>query len=121
MFSKTSLVLTCLASAVFAQFPDVNPELVSQLKLAATHTDQISLLTDEQVCPKTPHPHLLLTFPKRTQFVFNFLGGLGETIGSGGKTVTANAATFPAIIGNGMAVCQYIPPLRESPIFYTVI
>jgi hypothetical protein len=102
MFSKTSLVLTCLASAVFAQFPDVNPELVSQLKLAATHTDQISLLTDEQ-------------------FVFNFLGGLGDTMGSGGRTVTANAATFPAIIGNGMAMCQYIFPFLRGRAQLTLI
>jgi hypothetical protein len=36
--------------------------------------------------------------------VFNFNAGVGVTKGSGGAITTANAADFPAVIGNGMAM-----------------
>lgn len=42
-----------------------------------------------------------------SQFVFDFLnppGGSGETVGAGGHTVAASSATFPALIGTGMAM-----------------
>jgi hypothetical protein len=37
-------------------------------------------------------------------FIFDFRGTLGVSEGRGGKTVAATARTFPALIGNGIAM-----------------
>jgi hypothetical protein len=39
------------------------------------------------------------------QFAFNFFDpSLKATVGAGGRIVTANVATFPAVVGNGGAM-----------------
>ncbi|KAJ7080304.1 RmlC-like cupin domain-containing protein [Mycena epipterygia] len=79
--SITSALL--LASAVLATSPT---ELVGNLRLAATAVDRQNLLND-------------------TQFVFNFFDPAAKAaVGAGGKIVTANTATFPAVVGNNAAM-----------------
>jgi len=57
------------------------------LRLAATAVDRVNLL------------------PNDTQFVFNFFDPAAKAAaGAGGKIVLANAATFPAVVGNGAAM-----------------
>ncbi|THH00092.1 hypothetical protein EW026_g2390 [Hermanssonia centrifuga] len=61
-------------------------EQVASLRAAASNVDRIKLLQDNE-------------------FVFDFLhAAVGETTGAGGHTVAASSTTFPALIGNGMAM-----------------
>ncbi|KAJ7288812.1 RmlC-like cupin [Mycena rebaudengoi] len=92
----TAFVLTSIIGSAFAAPAD----LVAQLRLAPTAADRINLLPDDK------------------QFAFNFFDpSLKATVGAGGRIVTANVATFPAVVGNGgaMAVgllepCSMNPP-----------
>jgi len=60
-------------------------ELVAKLITSPTQVGRFALLQD-------------------TDFVFNFGAGVGTGKGAGGSVTTANAANFPAVIGNGMAM-----------------
>ncbi|KAJ7776637.1 hypothetical protein DFH07DRAFT_951769 [Mycena maculata] len=92
MFSFTSaLVLaSALGSTLAAETPAPNnTQLVSELKTAATAVDRVNLLSND------------------SRFVFNFFDpAAGATKGAGGEIVLANAASFPAVIGNGIAMVQ---------------
>ncbi|KAJ7470949.1 RmlC-like cupin domain-containing protein, partial [Mycena latifolia] len=62
-------------------------DLVGKLRLAPTAVDRVNLLPDD------------------SQFVFDFFDPAAKaTAGKGGKVITANAATFPAVVGNGAAM-----------------
>jgi len=81
-------ILTLVAAlAVCAQQADpaANAALVAKLITAPTQVQRLALLND-------------------TDFVFDFTKGVGASKGAGGKITTANAADFPAVIGNGMAM-----------------
>ncbi|KAJ7435563.1 RmlC-like cupin [Mycena latifolia] len=91
MFSKSALVLALAAalrvSADAASDKAAEADLVGKLRLAPVATDRIALLgTDDE-------------------FAFDFFDpAAGATVGKGGKIVTANAGTFPAVIGTGSAM-----------------
>ncbi|KAJ7122568.1 hypothetical protein C8R43DRAFT_1112030 [Mycena crocata] len=62
-------------------------DLVGKLRLAPTANDRLTLLSTDD------------------QFKFDFFDpAAAATTGKGGKIVTANAATFPAVIGQGSAM-----------------
>lgn len=61
-----------------------NAALITTLKTAPSQVDRVKALGDN--------------------FIFDFRGTLGVSEGRGGKTVAANARTFPALIGNGIAM-----------------
>ncbi|KAJ7776636.1 RmlC-like cupin domain-containing protein, partial [Mycena maculata] len=79
---------SALGSTLAAATPAPNnTQLVSELKTAATAVDRVNLLSND------------------SQFVFNFFDPAAQaTKGAGGEIVLANAATFPAVIGNGIAM-----------------
>jgi hypothetical protein len=55
------------------------------------------------------------------KFEFDFFDPkAAATVGKGGKIVTANAATFPAVIGTGSAMGSYFlaPPQKERKLVY---
>ncbi|KAJ6520810.1 RmlC-like cupin domain-containing protein [Mycena vulgaris] len=82
-FTTTLLLASVCGSALGAA---VDPDLPGKLRLAPTAVDRINLLDD-------------------SQFVFNFFDPTAKaTAGKGGRVVTANAATFPAVVGNGAAM-----------------
>ena len=75
-----------------------NPALVGQLKTAATQLDRLNLL------------------PEDSDWLFDFTAQPKYTF-SPGSVVNANAATFPATVGNGMTMamisldpCSMLPP-----------
>jgi len=86
LLAYSSLILAALLSAN-AQLADASAdaELVAKLLTAPTQVQRLALLND-------------------TDFVFNFDAGVGVAKGAGGTVTTANAADFPAVIGNGMAM-----------------
>jgi len=83
---SSSLLLGAVLGA-FAQptDPAAEADLVAKLLTAPTQVQRLNLLND-------------------TDFVFDFNGTVGVSKGAGGKITTANAADFPAVIGNGMAM-----------------
>ncbi|KAJ7036687.1 hypothetical protein C8F04DRAFT_1036217 [Mycena alexandri] len=96
-----SASLAALALATLAAFPPVfadaasdaaakkaaEADLVKNLRLAPLATDRIALLSTDD------------------QFAFDFFDpAAAATVGKGGKIVTANAATFPAVIGTNSAM-----------------
>ncbi|KAJ7288811.1 RmlC-like cupin [Mycena rebaudengoi] len=95
MLSKQALVLV-LAAAMHASADAAADKaakkaaeaaLVGKLRLAPASTDRIALLDSDD------------------QFAFDFYDpAQAATVGAGGKIVTANAGTFPAVIGNGAAM-----------------
>jgi hypothetical protein len=50
------------------------------------------------------------------QLVFNFNAGVGVSKGAGGSITTANAADFPAVIGNGMAMAVGVMGKYKIPL-----
>ncbi|KAF7362191.1 RmlC-like cupin [Mycena venus] len=91
MFSPNkwaSLALAlALAGRVSADAKSDEAALVAKLRDAPTAVDRINLL------------------PTDDEFEFDFFDPTkGATVGAGGKIVTANAATFPAVIGTGSAM-----------------
>ncbi|KAJ7183538.1 RmlC-like cupin [Mycena filopes] len=93
-----SASLVALALAALAAFPHVSADaaadkkaaeaaLVGKLRLAPLATDRIALLNTDD------------------QFAFDFFDpAAAATVGKGGKIITANAATFPAVIGTNSAM-----------------
>ena len=81
---------------------------VAELRLAPTAVDRIKLLPDDSdVSFRFRSLRSISDSLFLYQFVFDFLnppGGAGETKGAGGRTVSANFGTFPALIGTGMAM-----------------
>ncbi|KKY26287.1 putative spherulin-1A [Phaeomoniella chlamydospora] len=92
------IVVTIIASVALAVDVDVNPDLVAKLKMANTALDRLKLL------------------PKDSDWLFDFTTQAKYTFSPGG-VVNANAATFPATVGNGMTMamlnlgpCSMLPP-----------
>jgi len=92
------IVVTIIASVALAVDVDRNPELVAQLKMANTALDRSKLL------------------PKDSDWLFDFTKQDKYTFSPGG-VVNANAATFPATVGNGLTLamlnlgpCSMLPP-----------
>jgi hypothetical protein len=90
--------LATLYSTVLAVDKTVNPPLDASLKTAATQLDRLALL------------------PKDSDWLFDFRAQPSYTY-SPGSVVNANAATFPAVVGNGMTMamlnlgpCAMLPP-----------
>ncbi|KAJ7082915.1 RmlC-like cupin [Mycena belliarum] len=94
MFSSFFLVLVLAAlrvsadaAADMAAKKAAEADLVGKLRLAPVATDRIALLS------------------KDDEFAFDFFDPkAAATVGKGGKIVTANSATFPAVIGTGSAM-----------------
>ncbi|KAJ7781916.1 RmlC-like cupin [Mycena maculata] len=85
MFSLSTTVFlsTILSSVLCTPFSDE----VAALKLAPTEVDRIDDL------------------PMDSQFVFDFFHPTGGVVtGAAGHTVTATSGTFPAVVGNGVAM-----------------
>ncbi|KAJ7036695.1 RmlC-like cupin domain-containing protein [Mycena alexandri] len=94
MLSFTSTLLltsalfgSALAGPVSSASTAVPSDIVAELREAPTAVDRVNLLPNDQ------------------QFVFNFFDPAVKAVaGAGGKIITANAATFPAVVGNGAAM-----------------
>ncbi|KAJ6520807.1 hypothetical protein DFH09DRAFT_1048263 [Mycena vulgaris] len=95
MFSKSVLVLALAAAlgvsadaaADKAAKKAAEADLVGKLRLAPVATDRLALLSSDD------------------EFKFDFFDlAAAATAGQGGRIVTANAATFPAVIGTGSAM-----------------
>jgi mannose-6-phosphate isomerase-like protein (cupin superfamily) len=98
MKAATLLKLAALSSTVYATDKTVNPALDSSLKTAATQLDRLALLSSD------------------SDWIFDFTAQPSYTY-SPGSVVNANAATFPAAVGNGMTMamlslgpCAMLPP-----------
>jgi hypothetical protein len=98
MKAITIIKLAVLCSTVHAVDKTVNPSLDAALKTAATQLDRLALL------------------PSNSDWTFDFTAQPGYTY-SPGSVVNANAATFPAAVGNGMTMallnlgpCAMLPP-----------
>ena len=92
------LFVLCIASLAHAVDTTLNPSLDAGLFIAATQLDRLKLL------------------PSDNDWIFDFRAQKGYTY-SPGSVVNANAATFPAIVGNGMTLamlnlgpCAMLPP-----------
>ncbi|KAJ7683181.1 spherulin-1B [Mycena rosella] len=87
-FTSTLLLASVFGSALASPAPAPLPtDIVGQLRDAPTAAARIGLLPDD------------------SQFVFNFFDPLAKaTAGKGGKVITANSGTFPAVVGNGAAM-----------------
>ncbi|KAJ7082919.1 RmlC-like cupin domain-containing protein [Mycena belliarum] len=88
MFSFTSaLLLASACGSALASPAPLPTDIVGKLRDAPTAVDRINLLPDD------------------SQFIFDFFNPAAKAAaGKGGKIVTANAATFPAVVGNGGAM-----------------
>jgi len=87
-----------VASVVLAVDTDKDPGLVSKLRLANTNLDRMKLLPDDS--------DWFFDFTKQEKYTF-----------SPGGVINANAATFPATVGQGMTLamlnlgpCSMLPP-----------
>ncbi|KAL9107322.1 MAG: hypothetical protein Q9227_007774 [Pyrenula ochraceoflavens] len=87
-----------LASVALAVDKDSNPDLVAKLKMANTALDRLALLPKDE--------DWLFDFTKQSKYTF-----------SPGGVVNANAATFPATVGQGLTMamlnlgpCAQLPP-----------
>ncbi|KAI9810407.1 MAG: hypothetical protein M1827_006293 [Pycnora praestabilis] len=94
----TLAVIASLCSQVAAVDATRNPSLVAQLKTAATQLDRLNLL------------------PENSDWLFDFTTQPNYTF-SPGSVINANAATFPAAVGNGLTMamlnlgpCSMLPP-----------
>jgi len=79
------LIATTLASVASAAGTGINTNLVQQLKVATTNMDRMNLL------------------PESSDWFFDFTKSDKYTFSPGG-VIYADAATFPATIGNGMSM-----------------
>jgi quercetin dioxygenase-like cupin family protein len=98
MKASTLLKLAALSCTVYATDKTVNPALDSSLKTAATQLDRLALLSSD------------------SDWIFDFTAQPSYTYHPG-SVVNANAATFPAAVGNGMTMamlslgpCAMLPP-----------
>jgi hypothetical protein len=81
-----------VVSVVFAVDTDKNPDLVAKLRVANTNLDRMKLLPDDS--------DWFFDFTKQDKYTF-----------SPGGVINANAATFPATVGQGMTlVSQFLRP-----------
>lgn len=81
--------LAALPLSLAALTADQAAQVWAQLAVAPTEVDRINILSNDG------------------DFVFNFLDPTAtRTTGAGGFIVSANAGTFPATFGNGMAMGQ---------------
>ncbi|KAJ9604073.1 hypothetical protein H2200_011596 [Cladophialophora chaetospira] len=87
-----------VASVALAVDNDKDPDLVSKLRLANTNLDRMKLLPDDS--------DWFFDFTKQDKYTF-----------SPGGVINANAATFPATVGQGMTMamlnlgpCSMLPP-----------
>jgi hypothetical protein len=104
MLSKRSIAaILAIAPIVFAQTTQNEGQIVANLKSAATQVDRIELLHDSDVSSTRWHTSTIYT-DDFSQYVFNFLAGVGVTDGAYGMTTGANSGNFPALIGNGIAM-----------------
>jgi hypothetical protein len=74
-----------VASVALAVDTDVNPDLVAKLRMANTNLDRMNLLPQDS--------DWFFDFTKQDKYTF-----------SPGGVVNANAATFPATVGQGMTM-----------------
>jgi hypothetical protein len=79
------LVCAVIASVAIAIDVDADPSLVAKLRLANTNLDRMNLL------------------PKDSDWLFDFTKQEKYTFSPGG-VVNANAATFPATVGQGLTM-----------------
>ena len=98
VFSFLSLLVLAIVATVYAVDKDSNPDLVAKLRMANTNLDRLALL------------------PKDEDWLFDFTKSDKYTFAPGG-VVNANAATFPATVGQGMTMamlnlgpCSMLPP-----------
>jgi hypothetical protein len=98
MKATTLLKFAALYSTIHAVDKTVNPALDASLKTAATQLDRLALLSSD------------------SDWLFDFTAQPSYTY-SPGSVVNANAATFPAAVGNGMTMallnlgpCAMLPP-----------
>ena len=93
--AATSASLLALAGSAFAAGLNASTvaEIVQELRLAPTKVDQFKITTDEL-----------------SVFDFNAAqaGDIGVTTGVAGHTVAADSANFPAVVGNGVSMSEYI-------------
>ncbi|KAI0347265.1 RmlC-like cupin [Trametopsis cervina] len=88
MFSPALLLTFVIAAVSASPAPAADPaaDLLVSLKTAATQADRVNLLKDGD-------------------FKFDFINAqAGVTKGAGGRAVAANVKTFPALIGQGVAM-----------------
>ena len=86
LFAGVSFIVAAIiASVALAVDTNVNPDLVQKLKMANTNLDRMKLL------------------PQNSDWFFDFTKSDKYTFSPGG-VVNANAATFPATVGNGMTM-----------------
>ena len=81
-------VAAIIASVALAIDVDSNPELVTKLRMANTNLDRMKLL------------------PKDSDWHYDFTKSDKYTFAPGG-VVNANAATFPATVGQGMTMVSH--------------
>lgn len=90
------IVFAVVASVVLAIDKDQDPDLVAKLRVANTNLDRMNLL---------PHDSdWFFDFTKQDKYTF-----------SPGGVINANAATFPATVGQGMTMVSllvYLVSLR---------
>lgn len=99
LFAGISFVIAAvIGSVALAIDVDSSPDLVAKLKMANTNLDRMNLL------------------PKDSDWFFDFTKQDKYTFSPGG-VVNANAATFPATVGQGMTLamlnlgpCSMLPP-----------
>ena len=92
------LICAVIASVALAIDVDANPSLVAKLRMANTNLDRMKLLPSDS--------DWLFDFTKQEKYTF-----------SPGGVVNANAATFPATVGQGLTMamlnlgpCAMLPP-----------
>ena len=98
VFSLISLATLAIVATVYAVDKDVDPSLVAKLRMANTNLDRMKLLPNND--------DWLFDFTKQDKYTF-----------TPGGVVNANAATFPATVGQGMTMamlnlgpCSMLPP-----------
>ena len=98
VFGFLSLLVLAIVATVYAVDKDTNTDLVAKLRMANTNLDRLALL------------------PKDEDWLFDFTKDDKYTFSPGG-VVNANAATFPATVGQGMTMamlnlgpCSMLPP-----------
>lgn len=96
LFAGISFVVAAIvASVALAVDTDADPDLVAKLRMANTNLDRMKLL------------------PKDSDWFFDFTKQDKYTFAPGG-VINANAATFPATVGQGMTMVSQISRLWMS-------
>lgn len=96
LFAGISFVVAAIvASVALAVDTDADPSLVAKLRMANTNLDRMNLL------------------PKDSDWFFDFTKQDKYTFAPGG-VINANAATFPATVGQGMTMVSQWPLCKRS-------